>query len=117
MITAAPPSPTPRPAPRATLLVADLGVLDGVGFVEGVVVAGVVIACAGGVEEDNDEEMVEEEDEKVVVEEDVVLLVTLKYCDMNRGPPLPSFEALYIASQKRLLRDKFMFSLGSPFQE
>ena len=117
MIRAAPPSPTPRPAPRATLSLADLGVPDGVGLAEGVVVAGFVVTCVDRVEEDNDDKVVEEEEEVVVVEEDVVLLVTLKYSDMNKGPSLLSSEALYIASQKRLLRDKLKVGLGSPLHK
>ena len=118
MIRAAPPSPTPRPAPSATLSLADSGLPDGVGLAEGTVLAGVVVTCAGRVEEDSDDKMVEEEEEVVVVEEDVVLLVTLKYSDMNKGPSLLlSCEALYIASQKRLLRDKLKLGLGSPLHE
>ena len=72
---------------------------DGVGFAG--VLVGVVVGCAARVEV-----MLEgEEEEVVVVEEDDALLVTLKYCDLNRGP-LPS-EVWYIANQKRLLRDRF----------
>ena len=85
---------------------------------------GVVIGCAVGVEEDNDDDdddddddevVVVEEEEVVVVEEDdtLSLLVTLKYCDLNRGPRL-SFEALYIPSQKMLLR--LIFCAGLPSQ-
>ena len=84
---AVPPSPAPRPAPRATLLEVDLVVLDGVGLTGVVVPVGVVICCAAAVEEemdDDDDEMMEEEE--VVVEDDDVLLVTLKYCDFIRGP-------------------------------
>ena len=113
------------------LLVADLGVPDGVGLAEGVVLAGLVVACAGRVE-DNDDEVVEEEKEEeeereekeeaeeeeeegevVAAEEDVVLLVTLKYSDANKGPPPP----LYIPSQKMLLRDKLKFRPGSPLHK
>ena len=128
MIRAAPPSPAPRPAPRAMLLVADLGVPDGVGLAEGVVLAGFVVTCAGRVE-DNDDEAVEEEEEEereekeeaeeeegevVAAEEDVVLLVTLKYSDANKGLPPPP---LYIPSQKMLLRDKSKFRPGSPLHK
>ena len=86
-MTAAPPSPAPRPAPRATLLEVDLGVLDGVGLAGIVVLVGVAIGCEAGVEEeedDDDDEVVVEEgeivnEEEEVVEEDDALLVTLKY--------------------------------------
>ena len=77
-----------------------------------------VVVCAGGVEEDDDDddddEVVEEEEEEevVVVEEDDPLLVTLKYCDLNRGPRL-TFEALCIPSQKRSLRERFCVGLTS----
>lgn len=116
MIRAAPPSPTPRPAPRVTFSLADLGLPNGVELAEGVVLAGNVITCAGRVEEDNDDEEVEEE-ELVVVEVEVVLVVTLKYSDMNKSPLLLSPEALYIASQKRLLRDMLKVGLGSPLHK
>lgn len=73
---------------------------DGVGLAGGVVLVGVVVGSAVRVEV-----VLEGEEEVVVVEEDDALLVTLKYCDLNRGP-LPS-EVWYIANQKRLLRDRF----------
>ena len=88
---AAPPSPAPRPAPRATLLEVDLGVLDGAGLAGVEVPADVVTGCAAVVEEtddDDDEEEEEEVDEGEAVEEDDALLVTLKYCDRIRGPSL-----------------------------
>ena len=94
----------------------------GVGEIAAVVVlVGVVFGCAAGVEDDDDDdddELVEEEE--VMVEEDEVveedeLLVTLKYSDVNRGPLL-SFEALYIASQKTLLRERSCVELGLPSQ-
>ena len=112
---AAPPSPAPRPAPRATFLEVDLGVLDGAGLAGVVVPAGVVIGCAATVEEevdDDDDEVVEEEE--VVVEEDDALVVTLKYCDRIRGPLPVVSEELYSPSQNRLLRDRFC--VGSAFQ-
>lgn len=82
---------------------------------------GAEVDCAAGVEEDDNDAVVEEEEEEEeeveveveVVEEDDALLVTLKYCDLNRGP-MVSFEALYIPSQKRLLRDRFWLLFGSP---
>lgn len=110
---AAPPSPAPRPAPRATVLEVDLGVLDGAGLAEVVVLAGVVIVCAAAVEEADDDDEDEVVDEGDAVEEDDVLLVTLKYCDLIRGPRSRS-EELYSASQKRLLRDRSC--VGSPSQ-
>ena len=96
---AAPPSPAPRPAPRATLLEVDLAVLDGVGLTEAVALAGVVIGCAAGVEddEDDDDEVVEEGEG--VVEVDDALLLTLKYCDVIRGPWWSEFEWLYRAKK------------------
>ena len=78
----------------------------------GVVLVGVVTGCAVGVEEDDDDDEVMEEEEEVV-EEDDALMVTLKYCDLNRGP-LTSSE-LCIPSQKRLLRERFC--VGLPSQE
>ena len=89
----------------------------GAGLAEDVVLVDVVVGCAVGVEEDNDDaddaddEVVEEEEEEEE-EEDDALLVTLKYCDLNRGPS-PSFEALYIPSQKRLLSVRFCVGLAS----
>lgn len=80
----------------------DLGLFDGVGLAGGVVLVGVVVGGAVRVEVVLEGE---EGEEEVVVEEDDALLVTLKYCDLNRGP-LPS-EVWYIANQKILLRDRF----------
>ena len=77
----------------------------------GVVLAGVVISCPVPVEDD-DVDGVMEEEEEAMVEEDDALMVTLKYCDLNRGPPLP-FKASYIPSQKRLVRDRFCVGLLS----
>ena len=86
---AAPPSPAPRPTPRASLLEFDLAVLDGVGLAGVVVPVDVVVFRADGVvekdDDDDDDEVVEEEE--TVVEDDA-LLVTLKYCDLIRGPRL-----------------------------
>ena len=86
---------------------------------------GAVIGCVVGVEEDDDDdadadtdadagdEVVVEEKEMVIEEEeDDALSVTLKYCDLNRGPS-PSFEALYIPSQKTLLSVSLCFGLAS----
>ena len=109
---AAPPSPAPRPAPRATLLEVDLAVLGGVWLAEAVVPAGVVIGCAAAVEEVDDDDDDELVDEGEAVEEDDALLVTLKYCDFIRGP-IPRSEELYSPSQNRLLRDRFCVGLPS----
>ena len=80
------------------------------GLAEGVVLADVVIGCPVWVEDDDVDEVVEEEEE--MVEEDDALMVTLKYCDLNRGP-LFSFVASYIPSQKRLVRERFCVGLLS----
>lgn len=81
---------------------------------------GADLDCAAGVEEDDNDAVVEEEEEEEeeveeeveVVEEDDALPVKLKYPDVNRGP-LISFEALYIPSQKTLLRDRFWLFFGT----
>ena len=52
----------------------------------GVVLAGVAISCPVPVEDDDVDGVMEEEEEEAIVEEDDALMVTLKYCDLNRGP-------------------------------
>lgn len=84
--------------------------LDAVGIVVAVVLTGVVFGCTVGWEDDDD---AVEEREEVVTEEDDALMVTLIYCDLNRGGP--DSELLYIAMKKISPRPRFC--VGRPFQK